>query len=81
MLTLTLTLTLTLPLPPTLAPTLTPALTSPNPHPNPHQVRKKTHGSGSAGPTAPKKADGLSSGTDVADSYTALPGLDGAPRP
>jgi len=24
--------------------------------------------------------DGLSSGSDVADSYTALPGLDGAPR-
>jgi hypothetical protein len=43
-------------------------------------VRKKTHGSGSAGPTAPKKADGLSTGADVADSYTALPGLDGAPR-
>ena len=43
-------------------------------------VRKKTHGSGSAGPTAPKKADGLSTGGDVADSYTALPGLDGAPR-
>ena len=43
-------------------------------------VRKKTHGSGSAGPTAPKKADGLSTGADAADSYTALPGLDGAPR-
>ena len=43
-------------------------------------VRKKTHGSGSAGPTAPRKADGLSTGAEVADSYTALPGLDGAPR-
>ena len=43
-------------------------------------VRKKTHGSGSAGPTAPKKADGLSTGADAAGSYTALPGLDGAPR-
>jgi len=43
-------------------------------------VRKKTHASGSAGPTAPRKADGLSTGTDAADSYTALPGLDGAPR-
>ena len=43
-------------------------------------VRKKTHGSGSAGPTAPKKADGLSTGAEPADSYTALPGLDGAPR-
>ena len=43
-------------------------------------VRKKTHASGSAGPTAPRKADGLTSGTDVADSYTTLPGLDGAPR-
>ena len=43
-------------------------------------VRKKTHGSGSTGPTAPKRADGLSTGTAVADSYAALPGLDGAPR-
>lgn len=44
-------------------------------------VRKKTHGGSSAGPTAPKKVDGLASGSgDVPDSYTALPGLDGAPR-
>ena len=44
-------------------------------------VRKKTHGGSSAGPTAPKKVDGLASGSgEVPDSYTDLPGLDGAPR-
>ena len=44
-------------------------------------VRKKTHAPGSGGATAPKKADGLSGGDGLtADSYTQLPGIDGAPR-
>lgn len=47
-------------------------------------VRKKTHGSESHGPTAPKKVDGLSAGggpqVEAVDNYTAVPGLDGAPR-